>query len=135
MLGFKHMGKIMSKYFVIAEDGVGPGGDIYFRKDAGNDRWYSLYLDKVKIGLIMDSSFRGGRSWTGLSLAKDSKWFNVRMIEGFATRMAAATFVINHHGYWMQKEEDSLESIRRGEKFLFNLNMKKAHEIIEGVEI
>lgn len=125
----------MSRFFVLATEGVGPGGDIYFRKNKGNNRWYDLYLDKVKIGQVMDTSYRGGRSWTGLSFARDSKWFNVRMMEGFATRMDAATFVIKHNGYWMRNEMDEEKSLMRSEKFLFNLRMKKAYEIMKGANI
>lgn len=121
----------MSKCFVLAESGIGPGGQIYFRKHKGNNEWYRLFLDNEEIGVVMKDCFG---HWSALSNARQSYWFKTRMIEGFATRMTAATFIIKHHGYWMRQERDLEESVARAEKFLVGLKMEKASKIMEGVD-
>lgn len=119
----------MSRFFVQAENGVGPGGDIIFRKSKGNSRWYYLYLNDTKIGTVMKSA-RGSDSWTGVSNARQSEWFAIRKMEGFATRMSAATFIINHHGYWLRDERESEASSVRAEKFLIKMKMNKMLDIL-----
>ncbi len=99
----------MSKYFVRAEDGIGPGGDIIFRAAGGHEGWYNLFLDDKKLGQVIKGR---DNNWIGLSNAAQSEFFGIRMIEGFANRMAAATFVIKHHGYWMQNEREESDSLR-----------------------
>jgi len=122
---------MMSRHFVLPEAGIGPGGDIIFRKCHPEYQWYSVCLGNEKIGQAMlDTRDR----WIGLSNAEESEWFNVRMLSGFATRYDAATFVIKHNGYWMRNEREMEESKERAEKFLFNWNMKKSHEIMNGVD-
>lgn len=102
----------MSRYFVQPESGIGPGGDIVFRRHPVYERWYLLWVgDKVFGQIMRDRRER----WSGLSQADDSEFFGIRMMEGFADRMAAATFVIKHHGYWMQDER------RRSQEMIKNL--------------
>src|SRR6185312_4225916 len=103
----------MSKYFVLPEKDVGSGGQIYFRKGHPEYNWYNLFLDEIKIGKIMAGHRTG---WVGLSYAQESEWFGVRMLEGFATRMDAATFVIKHNGYWMHREKEMAESNAHSQK-------------------
>jgi hypothetical protein len=87
----------MSRFFILPENGIGPGGDIIFRK--GGIGWL-LYADGTLLGQLSQRN----RKWTGISHAHSSEFFKVRMMDGFATRMDAATFIIMHHGYWMQNE-------------------------------
>lgn len=122
----------MSRFFVLAEDGVGPGGQIYFRKHKGSDRWYNLFLDEYKAGMIMKDPTWG--NWNALSYCDDSQWFAVRSMDGFSRRMAAAEFIIKHHGYWLRQERDMLKTEIRGEKFLTKFRMKKTLEIMKGHE-
>jgi hypothetical protein len=123
----------MSRHFVLAEDGVGPGGQIYFRRHPGSDSWYTLYLDDYKAGIIMKDSCWG--NWNAVSYFDDSEWFRVRSMDGFSRRMAAAEFIIKHHGYWLRNERDDEKSNERAEKFIYNWNMKKCHAMMEGIEI
>lgn len=114
----------MSKYFVQPEDGIGPGGDVVFRKHGAYPDWYHLCLNETKIGQVM----RGrDKNWIGLSNSSNSEFFGIRMIEGFANRMAAATFVIKHHGYWMQDERE------RREQFSETINNFRPTVNISGV--
>lgn len=105
----------VSKYFVQSENGIGPGGQVYFRKGHLEYNWYDVYLDDIKIGKVMSAVGNRVR-WTGLSYAKDSEFFKIRTMEGFATRWDAATFIFKHHGYWMRDERRTLEDIARLEK-------------------
>ncbi len=123
----------MSKYFVLAEKEVGPGGQVYFRKDKSPYNWYNLYLDKVKIGQVMDTGY-GRRRWSGLSNAEESEFFKTRMLDGFATRWDAAVFVFKHHGYWMHAERDHARDMVRFEKRSNEMKMNKAYEIMKRVE-
>lgn len=120
----------MGKSFVLAEPGVGPGGDIIFRKHKGADGWYNVFLDDVKIGIIMKDPCWG--NWNALSHCEESKWFAVRTMDGFSTRMGAATFIIKHHGYWLSNEREMQGSLIRAEKFLTKFKMNKAREAMKG---
>jgi hypothetical protein len=122
----------MSRYFVQSEDGIGPGGDIIFRKAHTKYAWYDVYLDDVKIGKVMETGARSRRRWTGLSYAKESIWFVPRSMEGFADRMSAATFIIKHHGYWMLEEREHIKDEIRADKFLTKYRMRKTLEIMKG---
>lgn len=122
----------MSRFFVLAEDGIGPGGQIYFRKHRGNDRWYNLFLDDYLAGMVMKDPIFD--SWNALSYCNDSQWFAGRSMDGFATRRAAADFIIKHHGYWLRQERDSIKSEIRADKFLIKFRMKKTLEIMKGHE-
>jgi len=124
----------MSKYFVQAEDGVGPGGDVIFRNGHPEYNWYDVYLDDTKIGKVMETGHGSRRRWTGLSYAQDSEFFKTRMLEGFATRWDAAVFVFKHHGYWMHTERRHIEDGVRFEKRFAQNRMKKAYEIMKGIE-
>lgn len=107
----------MSKYFVLAEDDIGPGGQVYFKKHKGAERWYRVFLDESCIGMVMYSGSRARRKWTGLSDAPDSEFFRTRMLEGFATRWDAAVFVFKHNGYWMHTErelEHDMKTFKKG---------------------
>jgi len=125
----------MSKYFVLGEDGIGPGGQIYFRKCHPEYKWYDIYLDDIKIGKVMEHRIRTRVSWAGLSIAEDSEWFKTRQLDGFATRLDAATFVIKHHGYWMQRERESEDNRSLFFKYVMKARMKRGYEIIKGMEI
>jgi hypothetical protein len=93
----------MSRYFVLPEEGVGPGGDIIFRS-LRTPGVYALYAGEAMFGTV----HKIGSKWAGVSWKEHSEFFgNVRKIDGFATRLDAATFVIKHHGYWMQDERES----------------------------
>jgi hypothetical protein len=122
----------MSRFFVLPEDGVGPGGQIYFRKHKGNDRWYNLFLDDYKAGMITKDPV--WNNWNAISYCEDSEWFRVRSLDGFSRRMAAAEFIIKHHGYWLHNERETEKSIKRGEKFILKYKMKQAHDIMKGAE-
>lgn len=93
----------MSRYFVLPYEPVGPGGDIFFRRPSKDwpEGWYLLYVGEAKLGQVMKGT-RG--HWIGLSFNDYSEFFGVRQMEGFATRWDASTFIIKHHGYWMQNE-------------------------------
>jgi hypothetical protein len=120
----------MSKFFVLAEEGVGPGGQIYFRKHKGSDRWYNLYLDEYKAGMIMKDPV--WNNWNALSYCDNSRWFAVRSMDGFSRRMAAAEFIIKHWGYWLSDERESIKTEIRGDKFLTKFRMNKTLEIMKG---
>lgn len=122
----------MSKYFVLREEGIGPGGQIVFRRAHQEYSWYNVFLDDVKIGQIMETGVRSRRRWTAISFAKESKWFAVRSMEGFADRMCAATFIIKHHGYWMSDEREHIKSEIRANKFITKFRMNKTLEIMKG---
>ena len=107
----------MSKYFVLAEDDIGPGGDIIFRAAVGGEGWYNLFLDTKRLGQVIKGH---DNNWIGLSHANSSEFFGVRMIEGFANRMAAATFVIKHHGYWMRNEREERDLIEEAMEKMAN---------------
>lgn len=92
----------MSRYFVLPEEGVGPGGDITFRRHSPAG-CYRLFVGEAFFGL---TSYLG-RTWHAVSWAEASEFFSVRDLEGFATRFDAARFVIKHHGYWMRNERES----------------------------
>jgi hypothetical protein len=87
----------MSRFFVLPEDGIGSGGDIVFKRHVLNA--YTLWVGNIMLGQVWKL-----RTWTGISHAETSEFFNVHYMEGFATRMDAAGFVIKHHGYWMRDE-------------------------------
>lgn len=120
----------MSRFFVLAEEGVGPGGQIYFRKHRGNKDWYNVFLDDVKIGMIAKDPV--WKNWNALSYCDDSKWFAIRRMDGFSRRMAAAEFIIKHWGYWLNDERESLKTEIRGGKFLTKFRMNKTLEIMKG---
>lgn len=122
--------KVVSRFFVLAEEGVGPGGQIYFRRHKGSDRWYNLYLDDYRAGMVMKDPV--WNNWNALSHCDDSKWFAVRSMDGFSRRMAAAEFIIKHHGYWLNNERDMLKSEIRSGKFLTKFRMNKTIEIMKG---
>lgn len=122
----------MSKFFVLAEEGIGPGGDIFFRKAHAEYSWYSVFLDDVKIGQVMETGVGSRIRWSGLSFARESQWFAIRSMDGFADRMSAATFIIKHHGYWMTNERDMLKHEIRSEKFITKFKMNKTLEIMKG---
>ena len=122
----------MSKFFVQSEEGIGPGGQIYFRRHRGGERWYNVFLGDTKIGMIMKDPIFD--CWNALSNCDDSNWFAGRSMDGFATRMAAATFIIKHHGYWLRSERDSIKTEIRADKFLMKFRMKKTLEIMKGHE-
>lgn len=94
----------MGRYFVQKEDEVGPGGDISFRKGHPKYRWYRVFVGDKCFGMVMENGPRKSVRWNALSYAKKSDWCAIRSMNGFATRMDAATFIIKHHGYWMQNE-------------------------------
>ncbi|UUG69401.1 hypothetical protein SEA_SHAM_66 [Streptomyces phage Sham] len=123
----------MSRFFVLPEEGVGPGGQIYFRKHKGNSRWYNLFLDDYKAGIIMKDPV--WNNWNATSYCDDSEWFVVRSLDGFSRRMAAAEFIIKHHGYWLHNERENLESQKRAIEFIRRHNMKKALEIVSNSEV
>lgn len=100
----------MSKHFVLATEGVGPGGDIFFRHHP-SDNWYSLFVGDVKFGLVIKCSITG--TWMGISYAEESEFFGVRSLDGFATRMGAATFIIKHHGYWLRDERELKKDLEK----------------------
>jgi hypothetical protein len=129
---FMYWRKAVSRFFVQAEKGVGPGGDIIFRRAHKEYSWYHVYLDDEKIGMVMENGARSRIRWTGLSYAKDSIWFVPRSMEGFADRMSAATFIIKHHGYWMRDERSHIKDEIRAEKFLTKYRMRKVLEIMKG---
>jgi hypothetical protein len=86
----------MSRYFVLPEDGIGPGGDITFRKGYG-EQVYSVWVGETFAGQVCKL-----RAWAAVSWNKHpSEFFKVNNMQGFATRLDAATFIIKHHGYWM----------------------------------
>lgn len=87
---------------MLPEDGIGPGGDITFRGHSPRGS-YRLFVGDKLFGVV---SYLG-RTWHGVSLAAASEFFGVRQLEGFATRLDAAGFVIRHHGYWMRNERKS----------------------------
>jgi len=122
----------MSRFFVLREEGVGPGGDIIFRKCHPEYQWYYVCLDDVKIGQAMLDTMN---RWTAISFAEHSEWFNVNSMEGFATRYDAARFVIKHNGYWMHQEKDMKASHERAEKFLRKIMMEKSHAIVVNSEV
>ncbi|AXG66186.1 hypothetical protein SEA_ANNADREAMY_66 [Streptomyces phage Annadreamy] len=120
----------MSRFFVLPEDGIGPGGQIYFRKHKGNDRWYNLFLDDKKVGMIMKDPV--WNNWNAISYCDDSRWFAVRTMDGFSRRMAAAEFIIKHWGYWLSDERENIKSEIRAEKFITKFRMNKTLEIMKG---
>lgn len=122
--------KVVSRFFVLPEDGVGPGGQIYFRKHRGNSDWYNVFLDDYKAGMIMKDPV--WKNWNAISYREDSKWFLVRSMDGFSRRMAAAEFIIKHHGYWLTIERERLRDEIRGEKFITKFRMNKTVEIMKG---
>jgi hypothetical protein len=93
----------MSRYFVLPEEGIGPGGDITFRRYPAMHGW-KLFVGDTFFGIV--SNLNG--TWTGTSWAQESEFFSVRQLDGFATRLKAAAFVIKHHGYWMWDERERL---------------------------
>lgn len=96
----------MSKYFVVPKEGVGPGGDIVFRKHGGPyPGWYNLFVGGVQLGLVIDS---GRGLWEAQSYGPHpNEWFGeINGMDGFGTRYAAAQFIIKHHGYWLHNERD-----------------------------
>jgi hypothetical protein len=113
----------MSKYFVLPTEGVGPGGDIVWRKRkklSPDDRpWYYLYVGDVLLGEVAQGGEGSADSWWGCSRARGSEFFGIRAMCGFARRWDASKFVIQHHGYWMQNvresrkyHEEALERLR-----------------------
>jgi hypothetical protein len=110
----------VSKYFLIVGDG--DVRDISFRKkhrsSDGSLVWYRLYVGEEQWGMVAKLDDRSG--WS----ASSWNWpegYEMRSIEqtiadeqdqsarpdlallhvpGFITRMAAATYIIKHHGYW-----------------------------------
>lgn len=89
----------MSRYFVLPEEGIGPGGGITFIPHGYS---YKLMVGGVYFGLVSNL----GGTWDGMSAAETSEFFGVRQLDGFATRLKAAAFVIKHHGYWMRDERE-----------------------------
>lgn len=92
----------MSRYFVLPEEGIGPGGDITFRRHQPRS-CYRLFVGDKLFGVVSWT----GRTWHGMSTAAESEFFSIRAMDGFATRLDAAGFVINHHGYWMRNEREA----------------------------
>lgn len=107
----------MSRYFVQAEDGIGPGGDIFFRRFPGVPEWYRLYVGDAYLGQVMKG--RVGRSWTALSHDSNSGDLmgEVRSLEGFATRWHAAGFIIRRHGYWLRNEREQKRHLEELEAY------------------
>jgi hypothetical protein len=96
----------VSRYFVLPETGIGPGGDIVFRKH--NDISYLVYVGDQMLGQVSKLRYSG---WWGTSYnRKRSEFFNIRQMEGFATRFHAASFIIKHHGYWMHDERFRMQN-------------------------
>lgn len=87
----------MSRWFVQPEEGIGPGGDIVFSKHATG---WKVMVGDTYFGMV----FHLGRSWSAVSDKDESEFFLLRSMDGFATRLTAASFVIRHHGYWMRDE-------------------------------
>lgn len=94
----------MSRYSVYPEEGIGPGGEIVFRKHPNVVKnWYDLYVGDVHLGVAILFM----RYWTGISYnSKPSEFFNVHSMQGFASRSFAGDFIIRHHGYWMRQERE-----------------------------
>lgn len=90
----------MSRYFVLPEENIGPGGDIIFRKHGYG---YLVCVGEARLGMVTQLP----SGWSGLSYAPASRWFSIRSLDGFASRLTAAQFVIKHHGYWMRSERES----------------------------
>lgn len=91
----------MSRYFVLPEDGIGPGGYIVFRKR--QDGMYTLYVGDKFFGTVHNLKWH----WAAVSWNEQpSEFFNVNDLDGFATRLHAAQFIIKHHGYWMRDERE-----------------------------
>lgn len=108
----------MSKYFLIA--GENDVRDISFRKKHRSSGlvWYRLYVGEEQWGMV--SKIDGHPGWS----ASSWNWpegYEMRSIEqriaddvsmepnqlqallhvpGFVSRMAAATYIIKHYGYW-----------------------------------
>ena len=102
----------MSRYFVLPEEGIGPGGDIIFRHHSLANS-YRLFVGEQFFGLTFINM---GHSWSSVSWAESSEFFGVDALEGFATRLDAATFVIKHHGYWMNAEREARALAAKMEK-------------------
>jgi hypothetical protein len=115
----------MSRFFVLPTEEVGPGGDIVFRRHPGMDGWYLVEVGGQRLGTV--GQHRRGH-WWGQSNAKESEFFGVKGMEGFATRYDAATFVIKTHGYWMRNER---ESIRMHEGSVGRLRLRIARRLEE----
>ncbi|QNN99173.1 hypothetical protein SEA_FAUST_70 [Streptomyces phage Faust] len=121
----------MSRFFVQREDGIGPGGDIIFRKGHPEYKWYRVFVDDKCFGIIMKDVHSRAR-WSAVSYAEESDWFATRSMEGFATRLDAATFIIKHHGYWMRDEHRHQRDMARFEHRMIKNRVRAGIEVTEG---
>lgn len=95
----------MSRYAVLPEDGVGPGGVIVFRRGRIERTW-ALHVGSELFGMIFQ--WPGG-DWEGQSTGphpRNDFFGEINRLRGFATRFDAATFIIKHHGYWLREERE-----------------------------
>lgn len=97
------MRSAMSRYFVLPEEGVGPGGDIFFRRHSiGLPGWYRLHLDDVSLGLV----HKGLAPWQGWVACSENFDAARRVVEGFTSRWYVGRYVIQHHGCWLHNEKE-----------------------------
>ena len=93
----------MGKYFVLPEDGVGPGGDIIFRRyGANHPNWYRVCVGDESLGMV----HKGHAPFLGWIASSHNFNARIRCVEGFRSRMHAATYLIKHRGYWLRDEKE-----------------------------
>lgn len=108
----------MSRYFLIA--GEGDVRDISFRKKQshGGLVTYRLYVGEEQWGMVARYNKRIGWSASSWNWPEGYQMRSIEQrmaderdqgprqehsllhVEGFISRMAAATYIIKHHGYW-----------------------------------
>ena len=89
----------MSKYYVMPQAGVGPGGEIVFRPHASQLGGWNLFVGGRHLGMVTPVA---ASLWHGVSYGEiPTEWFGeANNMGGFGTRFAAGQFVIQQHGYW-----------------------------------
>lgn len=109
----------------------GSWSDIHFRHRSNRhqETQYYVYLGDEKIGQVMSS--RTG--WTALSFNHEKPVRHLNMIPGFQSRWKAMEFILEHQGYPRTVRDDD-DAEERANKFLYKWNMKKAFDIMNGVD-
>jgi hypothetical protein len=88
----------MSRYFVLPEEGIGEGGDIYFRHWQPN--FYRLFVGEKDMGFVVKTHI----GWNAFSSNISGDILN--SMDGFRTRLQAGFFIIKHHGYWLREKRE-----------------------------